>query len=219
MKRIANIDDPRVVKALANPLRVRILAMLHEQQLSPVQLAERLDLRLGTVAYHVRTLVKLGLIKEVATRQRRGAVEHFYVAEERPRISDDAWEQAPPIAKQALLGAALQQIGDQLALSAAHGGFDRRDAHITRTVMDLDEEGWKQLSAALAHLLEGAEKIESDARERIAAGPRDESIARAGVVLMLFEASRLSDQRANRADADARNTAPTDDPVTRANAS
>jgi DNA-binding transcriptional ArsR family regulator len=214
---ITNIDDPRVVKALAHPVRVRILAMLHEQRLSPVQISERLNVRLGTIAYHVRTLHNLGLVEEVATRQRRGAVEHFYVAKERPRVSDDAWEQASPIAKQALIGATLQQIGDQAALSAARGGFDHRDAHITRTVMDLDEKGWKQMSAALARLLKDAAKIEREAKKRIAGDPHDESIRRAGLVLMQFEATRLSDQ--TRADSEAGSSAPADAPVGRAHVS
>ena len=178
---------------MAHPLRVRILAMLHEQQLSPVQLSDRLDARLGTVAYHVQTLRKVGLVEEVATRQRRGATEHFYRAKERPRVSDDAWERATPIAKQALLGATLQQINDQAVISAAQGGFDRRDAHVTRTVMNLDAKGWQQLSAALGRLLRDAAKVEAAAKKRIAANPHDESIARAGLVLMHFEAARLSD--------------------------
>ncbi|MCW3014071.1 MAG: transcriptional regulator, ArsR family [Solirubrobacterales bacterium] len=214
-KSITNIDDPRLVKALAHPLRVRILAMLHEQQLSPVQLSARLDARLGTVAYHVRTLDTLGMVEEVATRQRRGAIEHFYRAKERPRVSDAAWEHAAPMAKQALIGATLQQINDQATLSAAHGGFDRRDAHITRTVMDLDAKGWEQLSTALARLLKDAARIEAAAKRRCAAHPHDESIARAGLVLMHFEASRLSDQRPSRGEAGAR---PQRAPRTRASA-
>ena len=39
MKPITNIDDPRYVKAMSHPLRVRILAMLDERTASPVELA------------------------------------------------------------------------------------------------------------------------------------------------------------------------------------
>jgi DNA-binding transcriptional ArsR family regulator len=56
MKPITNIDDPRYVKAMSHPLRVRILAMLDERTASPVELAGWLGSSLGTVAYHVRTL-------------------------------------------------------------------------------------------------------------------------------------------------------------------
>jgi len=76
-KPITNIDDPRYVKALAHPMRIRVLAMLEEQPASPVQLAQRLpDATLGAIAYHVRTLFNLGLLELVATHQRRGATEH-----------------------------------------------------------------------------------------------------------------------------------------------
>ena len=49
-KKPIELDDPRYVKALAHPLRVRILAMLGERAASPVQLAQTLDATLGTVA-------------------------------------------------------------------------------------------------------------------------------------------------------------------------
>ena len=63
MKPIMNIDDPRYVKALSHPLRVRILAMLQERTASPSQLSEWLGATLGTTAYHVRSLHQLGLIE------------------------------------------------------------------------------------------------------------------------------------------------------------
>lgn len=56
---ITNIEDPRYVKALAHPLRIRLLALLGDREASPVQLAEHVDATLGTVAYHVRTLERL----------------------------------------------------------------------------------------------------------------------------------------------------------------
>ena len=61
-KPIANIDDPRYVKALAHPLRVRILAILEERPASPVELSRMLGSNLGVVSYHVRTLFDLGLL-------------------------------------------------------------------------------------------------------------------------------------------------------------
>ena len=110
MKPITNIDDPRYVKALSHPLRVRILAMLDERTASPVELAGWLGSSLGTVAYHVRTLERMGLIELVHETRVRGAVEHHYRSKERPRVSDDAWAAAPPIAKQAAVSSSLQTI-------------------------------------------------------------------------------------------------------------
>ncbi len=52
-KRVRRIDDPRLVKAMSHPLRVRILAMLDERKASPNQLAGWLGASLGTVAYAI----------------------------------------------------------------------------------------------------------------------------------------------------------------------
>jgi DNA-binding transcriptional ArsR family regulator len=194
LKPITNIDDPRYVKAFSHPLRVRILAMLQERTASPVELADWLGSRLGTVAYHVRTLHQLGLIELVDETRVRGAVAHHYRAKERPRVSDEAWGQASPMAKQAAVGASLQTIDEYARVSAAAGGFDRADAHLTRLRMDLDTQGWRELSEAAAQLLGRAQEIEEAAKRRIAADPHGQDIASAALAIMLFEALRLTDQ-------------------------
>ena len=75
---VTNITDPRWLRAISHPIRIRLLAMLDEEAASPVILASKLNQPLGTIAYHVRTLYDLGLLKLVSTRQRRGATEHYY---------------------------------------------------------------------------------------------------------------------------------------------
>jgi len=197
VKPITTIDDPRYVKAMSHPLRVRILAILGERTASPVELAQWLDASLGVVAYHVRTLHRVGLIDLVKETRVRGAVEHHYRAKERPRVSEEAWEQAPPVAKQAAIGSALQTINDYALASAGAGGFDRGDAHLTRTTMRLDAQGWRELSAATADLLERAQAIEGGARARIATDPDAEGVTEAALALMLFQAIRLSEVAAS----------------------
>src|ERR671916_916702 len=104
-KPVKRIDDPRYVKAMSHPMRVRILAMLDERKASPNQLAGWLGASLGTVAYHVRTLQQLGLIELVDETRVRGAVEHHYRARPRPQIPAEGWERASPVARQAAVGA------------------------------------------------------------------------------------------------------------------
>jgi DNA-binding transcriptional ArsR family regulator len=192
MKPIKNIDDPRYVKAMSHPLRVRILAMLDERKASPNQLSGWLGASLGTVAYHVRTLEQLGLIELVDETRVRGAVEHHYRAKERPRVTADGWAQAPPIAKQAAVGSALDVIAEYSRASAAAGGFDRADAQLCRAVFRLDARGFAQLSKACDKLLEQANKIEEAAAARIAKEPHADDLVEAGLGLMLFDAVRLS---------------------------
>jgi DNA-binding transcriptional ArsR family regulator len=192
MKPIKNIDDPRYVKAMSHPLRVRILAMLDERKASPNQLSGWLGASLGTVAYHVRTLEQLGLIELVDETRVRGAVEHHYRAKERPRVTADGWAQAPPIAKQAAVGSSLDVIAEYSRASAAAGGFDRADAQLCRAVFRLDARGFAQLSKACDKLLEQANKIEEAAAARIAKEPHADDLVEAGLGLMLFDAVRLS---------------------------
>jgi len=192
MKPITNIDDPRYVKALSHPLRVRILAMLQERTASPSQLSEWLGATLGTTAYHVRSLHQLGLIELADETRVRGAIEHHYRAGKRPMVSEDAWAQAPPIAKQAAVGSALQMIDEYSRKSAAEGGFDRAEAHLSRTSITLDSKGWEQLSKACLKFVEQVEKIDAAAKERAQKRPHDEELGDAQVVLLAFEAERLS---------------------------
>jgi DNA-binding transcriptional ArsR family regulator len=192
MKPVTSIDDPRYVKAMSHPLRVRILAILMERKASPVELAQVLEGTLGTVSYHVRTLHQLGLIELVGETRVRGAVEHHYRAKVRPEITDEAWEKAPPIAKQAAVGSSLQMIDDYARASAAAGGFDHGDAALIRISMKLDAKGWQQLAKACKRLYEQAQRIEADARERLDGEAPDEEME-VGLVMMMFEAIALGE--------------------------
>jgi DNA-binding transcriptional ArsR family regulator len=187
------VDDPRYVKALAHPLRIRILAMLGERAASPVQLAQKLDATLGAIAYHVRTLHQLDLIELVETRQRRGATEHVYRAVPGVKFADEAWGGLGPVGKQRMVGAALRQIGEFANGSAAAGGFDREDAQLQQRTLTLDEKGFAQLAAATKKWLAEADRIQEAAGKRLAKAAEPEPV-QTGVVVMAFEGVSLSDQ-------------------------
>jgi len=189
---VPKLSDPRYVKALGHPLRVRILALLQERTASPRELAEWLDTTLGTISYHVRTLHDLGLLELVSTSQVRGAIAHHYKAKLRPPVDADAWASAAPIVKQASVGAALQTVEDYARASAAAGGFDRREAHLTRTSMRLDARGWQAAARACEKLLADLARVEHAASKRLAKHPDAEAASHAAVVMMLFETVRLA---------------------------
>ena len=193
MSRVPNIDDPRYVKALSHPLRVRILALLQERTASPRELAEWLDATLGTVSYHVRTLHDFGLIELVRTTQVRGAIAHHYRSKVRPRVSDEAWASATPVGKQAAVGAQLQTVDDYARASAAAGGFDRSEAHLSRTGLRLDAKGWQAAAKACEKLLAELARVEEAAARRIAKDPAAEGTTDAALVMMLFDAVRLTE--------------------------
>jgi DNA-binding transcriptional ArsR family regulator len=189
---VTNIDDPRYVKAMSHPLRVRILALLDERIASPVELAGWLDATLGTVAYHVRTLERMGLVELVRETRVRGAVEHHYRSKERPRVSNEAWAAAPPIAKQAAVDASLQTIDAYARAASAAGGFDDGNAHLTRTALRLDARGWNELSRACLRLLAQVDRIEAASQERIQRNPHAGETQDTALVMMLFQTARLT---------------------------
>ena len=71
----------REAKALAHPLRIRILRLCTLQELTNKQLADRLGSEPGTVFYHVRMLVEAGLLQPAPVRTgESGALEKPYRA-------------------------------------------------------------------------------------------------------------------------------------------
>jgi DNA-binding transcriptional ArsR family regulator len=185
MRAISDIGDPRLVKALAHPLRVQILSVLEERVASPSDLAEQLGAPLGNVSYHVRTLNDLGLLKLVRRRSRRGAVEHYYRASGRAAVSDSAWQQVPTVVRKSMVGVALEGAIGQAVAAAGEGGFDADDASVTRHAASLDEQGMRELCDALQRLHDELPGIQQRSAGR--AGDEGAGARQVSLVTMLFD--------------------------------
>ncbi len=75
------ISDLEQVKALAHPLRMRILeTLVVSPPMTTKQVAERLGEKPTRLYHHVDKLEKVGLIRLTHTRQNRGATEKYYEA-------------------------------------------------------------------------------------------------------------------------------------------
>lgn len=197
MKQQRDITDSRVVKAMAHPLRVQILAILDERVASPNEISREVDAPLQNVSYHVRQLANAGLIELVSQTPRRGAVEHHYKAVARRHIPDGAWENMPRVVKQATVGAALGDIAGQVQTAAVAGGFDADDAHLNRTTLVLDDRGWKALADELNKVLDRVERIQDQSKKRLdKADP--EAARRGALVTMLFDAAAAEPARKSR---------------------
>ncbi|HEV3376595.1 MAG TPA: helix-turn-helix domain-containing protein [Thermoleophilaceae bacterium] len=187
MKPIASISDPRIVRALAHPMRLEILSIVEKRTASPKEIAREIGAPLTHVSYHVRQLAQLGLIKLERTTPRRGAVEHHYSMETEPRISEEAWREAPEIAKQALIGATLGHVSDKVNAAAAEAGFSREGSHLQRLSLELDDKGWDEASSAMGTLVSELERIHEDSLKRREGDHGGHASATA--VVMLFEAA------------------------------
>jgi DNA-binding transcriptional ArsR family regulator len=188
-KPVTDIDDPRLVKALAHPLRVRILGLLENRVMTPKQLAAELGLRLENVSYHVRILRDFGFIKLERKKQVRGAVEHHYRAVARPRITAKAWSGMPDVVKHAMTGASLNQLIELVGAAAEEGGFARPESYLSRRPVVVDEQGFAELSDAITELFDRVTDIEREAAKRVRSGAEETP---AIVAAMLFDSPQSS---------------------------
>ena len=175
---------------LAHPLRVRILAILEQRVASPSEIAQELDASLGVVSYHVRRLEALGLIKLVRKTPRRGAIEHYYRADAKHHIPDEAWAKVPGIVKQAMAGATLGEIAAQVNAAVASDGFAADDAHMSLTKLVLDEQGWQAIARELARTLEKVDRIHAESLERVRKS-NHEGEREAMVAVLFFESAQV----------------------------
>lgn len=85
-------------KLILHPVRLRLLTALARRQLTPRQLSELLpDVPQATLYSHLATLTKAGLLRVVAERQVRGAVEKVYaIADEHASVGPDDLASASP---------------------------------------------------------------------------------------------------------------------------
>ena len=158
--------DQRLIKALAHPLRERILQALNENVASPAQLARALDEPLGNVSYHVKILLECEAIELVRTAPVRGAIEHFYRATMQAYLSEDDWEALPLSVRRGTDSQNLRRIWGDVAAAVEEGGFDDHRSHISQTNLDLDQEGHEKFARALETFLASVVEIQGEAKNR-----------------------------------------------------
>jgi len=164
----------QLAKALAHPLRVKILSSLHKGISSPNQLAQELGEPLGNVSYHVKTLLEYDCVELVKTEPRRGAVEHFYRATERAFFSDSDWARIPASARKGISGVVLESIGQGATEAMVAGTIEARsDSHLSDTPLLLDKQGWNELNEVLTEALNRGLEIQDQAADRLAGEKAD----------------------------------------------
>jgi DNA-binding transcriptional ArsR family regulator len=175
----------KLLKAIAHPLRARILATINEgEETSPNEVSRALGEPLGRVSHHVRVLHRLGAIELVRTEPRRGAVEHYYRALVRPWFDDESWSRLPLSVRRTLFGQPLERLMHDIPEAARGTGFDHPRAHVSYSHVDLDDEGMHAVADLLRETLERVEEIEAEARERL---DGDEPALRTELGIVHFE--------------------------------
>lgn len=160
--------DQRLVRALAHPLRVRILDILTERVASPNRLASELDAGLSHVAYHTRALDECGCLELVDTAQKRGATEHFYKARPCAFVGNMEWRKVPRSLRAAVTVATLQTFIDKVATALKAGMMDRDDTVFTWFPLLLDDEGWEEVNGYIKEAIDRSQEAQVRSQERLA---------------------------------------------------
>lgn len=158
--------NPRLVKAMAHPLRQKILQALNERVASPSQLAEELGDPLTKVSYHVKILLEYEAIELVRTELTGASVQHFYRATTRVLIDDEHWQKLPASVQSALFDHTLQQTWQHLVDASREDGFEESRTHLSWTSFDLDEQAYQEITDLLMETLERAMEIQAGAISR-----------------------------------------------------
>jgi DNA-binding transcriptional ArsR family regulator len=182
--------DQRVIKALAHPLRVEILAILNDRMASPNELSKELEEGLSQVSYHVKVLRDFDMIRMVKTEPRRGAVEHYYRASNKVFVPAWLMKLIPKSAQREMFSDVLADIEQDVGTSLETGTFDKRDDWVVgRDPRVLDGKGREDAEEAAAEFYERYEEIEGETTNRLANGEGDgESIPTTAVLLVFGSA-------------------------------
>lgn len=180
--------------ALRHPLRIRILEIVNERDISPSQfmlqrLAPDIEVSaksLSAISYHFRELLKCGCLEIVERIPRRGATEHVYRGAVRAYFTDEEWD-ALSQRERCLVSRTVYQGLAARAESAmmAHTFDSRTDRHLSWIAMEVDERGWTELMGTLAGTYGNIEQIRHNARERLAAS--GETVVPVTVGMLGFE--------------------------------
>jgi hypothetical protein len=170
-----------LARVLAHPLRARLLLEYQVEAVSPSQIAQRLGAPLNLVSYHTGVLVRHDCLELVRTERRRGATVHFYRSTAGTSIDDEAWARLPPPIRRTLVLGTLALAADEARRAALGGSFDVAAAHITRSFLELDDEGLIAATDSLHRALREIAQVDAASRRR--AGDR----RRYEVVMLAFE--------------------------------
>ncbi|MGN9785773.1 winged helix-turn-helix domain-containing protein [Nonomuraea sp. ZG12] len=173
MEEAFKISDPRVLKVVAHPLRVRLLALLRaDGPATASELGRRVGESSGSTSYHLRELAKFGFIEEDPEqrdgRERRWRSRHRYTSWDTDQMSET------PEGQEAVKIMQLRQV-----------------AVLEQAVQDYDVAQWpaewlraagisdhlvKLPASALLELMERIEELVQDVTARHAGAPDAEQV-------------------------------------------
>lgn len=175
-------------KALAHPVRLRLIGVLSDRTMTPAEFARECNEPIPNVAYHFRYLRDLGWIEVVGTNPAGGSLEHVYRRTAVPIFSDDDWMRLPDEVRRILASTTANELFGRIGQAIEAGTFTARNAHISWTPLRIDEQGWTETMELLDSTFKQADEIAARATDRLALSKQDGLVAT--VALAGFESPR-----------------------------
>jgi hypothetical protein len=188
-------EGEKLAKALAHPLRARILIELNQRVMSVTGYIRMFPEHSHSKVYgHFRALEKYGCIELIETKtggKRRGGVERFYRATQRSLFDESTWPTLPESAKTTMTGATFSSYV-QRAVDAINGKtIDvREDRHLSWSPGHIDQQAWDETIRDLDEVFERLPKRLADAAARLA--EKGEESIPVTIALACFESPRAA---------------------------
>jgi DNA-binding transcriptional ArsR family regulator len=184
--------DQRLTKALMHPTRVDILGILSEGPSSPSKIAKRLNgVSLNLTSHHIKVLRELGCVELVREVTHGGRTEHIYRATERYYVNVEEWEEVEPLARHPITLGILRMISEDVGKSLASGKFDELpDNHLSRSVLDVDQEGWQEIVSILGRALDEVLEVNVKSAERVRLSGEELKKIRVAMMQFLMDPER-----------------------------
>jgi DNA-binding transcriptional ArsR family regulator len=162
MEKLYSLKTLEELKALSDPLRLRLIEAFSNQPMTTRQVARLLDEKPTRLYHHVEALEKLGLLKLVETRQNRGTMEHYYQA-----IAGEFTVDAELLNLQDHSKEAAQAVEDLLTTVLEASLAELRRSMRAGLIMDKKKHNRWISTSRLAITQEEADKLQVQMRELV----------------------------------------------------
>jgi DNA-binding transcriptional ArsR family regulator len=154
------IDSAEAIKAMADPLRLKLLQLLmstSERAWSVKEMAGALDQSVTKLYHHVKILESAALITDVETRVVSGIVEHQYRASQKSLRFDDSLYGAPETRPDAIaqIAAVVETARDDLLDYLNRDGADIDRVSVSRATLRLTPSEVATVNTTIDDLIAG----------------------------------------------------------------
>jgi hypothetical protein len=192
-------DNATVAEAVRHPLRVRILEVLNERDMSPTEFVNQgyADFFFGYrpdvsyVSYHFRELDDFGCLEAVAWRRSSGSVATVYRGVARDQFIGEEWTSLSAEEQRVMSRVVSQGLIARIDGALMAETFNSRDdRHLSWFSLELDERGWTETGSVLAEAFVTIRRIRKEAKARL--DDSAETGLTATASLLLFESPELA---------------------------